>query len=180
MFLNLNDGRKELYQWDIGRKASVSIDCDEVHFAHLNYADSLPVKVVDGEVEIPNQLLTVAMPLLCWAFVEDADGHYTKQTQTIEVLRRAKPADYLYTPTEVISVKDAVNQGLEEAKASGEFDGERVTKAIKVTRETKVTEVSRVSKEKKETKANAESKAYREKRAKRESEAKKAQTVILP
>ena len=129
--LTLNDGRKELYQWDIGRKASVSVDCDEVHFAHLNYADSLPVKVVDGEVEIPNQLLTVAMPLLCWAFVEDADGHYTKQTQTIEVLRRAKPADYLYTPTEVISVKDAVNQGLEEAKASGEFDGEKGDKGDK-------------------------------------------------
>ena len=29
--LTLNDGRKELYQWDTGRAATVDIDCDIVH-----------------------------------------------------------------------------------------------------------------------------------------------------
>ena len=123
--LTLNDGRKELYQWDTGRTATVAIECDVVHFANLKYGESLAVEVKVGKVSIPNQLLMSGEPIYCWAFVKDESGTYTKKEQTFVVIKRAKPSDYLYTETEVISVKTAVNQGLEEAKESGEFKGDK-------------------------------------------------------
>ena len=123
--LTLNDGRKELYQWDTGRKATVGIECDVVHFANLKYGESLAVEVKIGEVAIPNKLLMSGEPIYCWAFVKDESGSYTKKEQTLAVTKRAKPSDYVYTETDVITVKTAVEKALEEAKASGEFKGEK-------------------------------------------------------
>ena len=74
--LTLNDGRKELYQWDVGRTATVDIECNEVHFSNIVYGSSLVCIVNDNQVEIPNQLLAVGEPIHCWAFVNDGDGGY--------------------------------------------------------------------------------------------------------
>lgn len=121
----LNDGRKQLYQWDTGRIASVSIDCDIIHFSNLTYGEALAVQVKNSEVEIPNQLLTSGSPVHCWAFVLDENGSYTKQEQTIDVIKRGKPSDYVYTQTEVITIQAAVENALEKAKESGDFKGEK-------------------------------------------------------
>ena len=123
--LTLNDGRKELYQWDTGRTATVDIECDVVHFSNLKYGESLAVEVKEGEVSIPNKLLMSGEPIYCWAFVKDDSGSYTKKEQTFTVIKRAKPSDYVYTETEVITIKTAVEKALEEAKESGEFKGEK-------------------------------------------------------
>ena len=123
--LTLNDGRKELYQWDTGRTATVDIDCDVIHFANLKYGESLSVEVKGGEVSIPNKLLMSGEQIYCWAFVQDESGAYTKKEQTFTVIKRAKPSDYVYTETEVITIKIAVENALEEAKNSGEFKGEK-------------------------------------------------------
>lgn len=123
--LSLNDGRKQLYQWDTGRTASVSIDCDIIHFSNLTYGEALAVQVKNGEVEIPNQLLTSGSPLHCWAFVLDENGAYTKQEQTIDVIKRGKPSDYVYTQTEVVTIQSAVESALEQAKESGAFKGDK-------------------------------------------------------
>ena len=119
--LTLNDGRKELYQWDSGRTATVDIECNIVHFANLKYGESLAVEVKEGEVAIPNQLLTSGAPIYCWEFVKDESGAYTKTEQAFDVIKRAKPSDYVYTETEVITIKTAVENALQEAKESGEF-----------------------------------------------------------
>ena len=129
--LTLNDGRKELYQWDTGRTASVSIDCDIVHFSNLTYGEALAVQVKNGEVEIPNQLLTNGSPVHCWAFILDENGAYTKQEQTIDVIKRGKPSDYVYTQTEVITIQAAVENALEKAKESGDFKGDKGDKGEK-------------------------------------------------
>ena len=123
--LVLNDGRKQLYQWDTGRIAKVEVDCDVVHFSNLKYGESLAVEVKDGEVAIPNKLLMSGAQIYCWAFVKDDSGSYTKKEQTFTVIKRAKPSDYVYTETEVITIKTAVEKALEEAKESGEFKGEK-------------------------------------------------------
>lgn len=123
--LVLNDGRKQLYQWDTGRTASVSIDCDIVHFSNLTYGEALTVQVKNGEVEIPNQLLANGSPVHCWAFILDENGAYTKQEQTIDVIKRGKPSDYVYTQTEVITIQAAVENALEKAKESGDFKGDK-------------------------------------------------------
>ena len=123
--LTLNDGRKELYQWDTGRTATIDIECEAVHFANLKYGESLAVEVKAGEVSIPNKLLTSGAPLYCWAFVKDESGAYTKKEQALDVVKRAKPSDYVYTETEVITIQTAVENALQEAKESGEFKGEK-------------------------------------------------------
>lgn len=123
--LTLNDGRKELYQWDTGRMATVDIECDVVHFSNLKYGESLAVEVKAGEVSIPNKLLMNGEPIYCWAFVKDEGGAYTKKEQALNVIKRAKPSDYVYTETEVITIKTAVENALQEAKESGEFKGEK-------------------------------------------------------
>lgn len=123
--LTLNDGRKELYQWDTGRTATVDIDCDIVHFANLQYGESLAVEVKVGKVAIPNKLLMSGEPIYCWAFVKDESGTYTKTEQALSVTKRAKPSDYVYTDTDVITVKTAVENALEKAKESGDFKGEK-------------------------------------------------------
>ena len=129
--LVLNDGRKQLYQWDTGRTASVSIDCDIVHFSNLTYGEALAVQVKNGEVEIPNQLLANGSPVHCWAFILDENGAYTKQEQTIDVIKRGKPSDYVYTQTEVITIQAAVENALEKAKESGDFKGDKGDKGEK-------------------------------------------------
>ena len=129
--LTLNDGRKELYQWDTGRTATVSIDCDIVHFSNLTYGEALAVQVKNGEVEIPNQLIANGSPVHCWAFILDENGAYTKQEQTIDVIKRGKPSDYVYTQTEVITIQAAVENALEKAKESGDFKGDKGDKGEK-------------------------------------------------
>lgn len=122
--LVLNDGRKKLYQWDTGRTATVSVDCDVVHFSNLNFGGSVSIEVAEGQVKIPNQLLTSGADVYCWAVVEDENGYFTKKEQIIEVIRRPKPSDYIYNETEVIGVQAAVKNALEEAKESGDFKGD--------------------------------------------------------
>lgn len=122
--LVLSDGRKKLYQWDTGRIATVSVDCDVVHFSNLNYGESVSVEVAEGKVNIPNKLLTKGSSLYCWAVVEDENGYFTKKEQIIEVVKRPKPSDYAYTETEVISIENAVKNALQKAKESGDFKGD--------------------------------------------------------
>lgn len=123
--LILNDGRKELYQWDTGRTATVDIQCDIVHFSCLEYGNSPAVKVKGGIVEIPNDLLMLGADIKAWAFVIDSEGGYTKEEQVLNVKKRPKPSDYVYTQTEVVTIETAVNSALEKAKESGEFKGEK-------------------------------------------------------
>lgn len=119
--LILNDGRDKLYQWDSGRTAAVEIDCEEIHFSNIRYGDSLVLLVENGQINIPNQLLINPSPIYCWAFVEDKTGAYTIEEQVLEVIKRAKPTDYVYTETEVQSVEKIVNDVIDEAIAEGKF-----------------------------------------------------------
>lgn len=130
-FLSLNDGRKELYQWDSGRMATVAVKCDIVHFSNLKYGESLAVEVKEGNVAIPNKLLMSGAEIYCWAFAKDESGAYTKQEQTFNVIKRPKPSDYCYTETEVITIQKAVEDALQEAKESGDFKGEKGDKGEK-------------------------------------------------
>lgn len=129
--LTLNDGRKELYQYDTGRTATVTVECDIVHFSGLAHGTALAVKVKDGVVEIPNDLLMLGTDIYAWAFVVDDNGGYTKKEQVLKVNKRPKPSDYVYTESEIITIETAVNDALEKAKESGEFDGEKGEKGDK-------------------------------------------------
>ena len=142
-FLTLDDGRKELYQWDTGRFASVTLEeVNEVHFANLKYGKSFTVEIENGKVIIPDEILQTGEAIYCWAYVGTVSSGYTYTEQFFTVNKRPKPTDYVYTPTEIQSfeklsqeVKDIipveVENALEEAKASGDFKGDKGDKGDK-------------------------------------------------
>ena len=99
------DGREEFYQWDVDRKLIISdTTVDEVHFCNRTDDCSLVVKVyeLDGQrvADVPNILLQTDWPVRVYAY---CGGSYTKQMATYKVRSRTKPADYVYTETEVLN-----------------------------------------------------------------------------
>lgn len=101
MFMIL-DGRDRFYQWDLDRKLIVTDESiDEVHFCNRTDDCSLICEVyADGElrlVDVPNILLTQDWRINVYAY----DGNYTKHCEQYEVVSRTKPADYVYTETEI-------------------------------------------------------------------------------
>lgn len=104
--LTLNDGRSELWQWDTNRKLSVDADCSQVHFSNKVFGRSIDVDVVDGVATIPDILLQTDKDLNAWAFVGTAENGYTKISKTFKVNRRNKPAYYVFTPPDQISLEE--------------------------------------------------------------------------
>lgn len=108
--LTLNDGRSELWQWDTGRTLTVDADCSQVHFSNKVFGRSIDVAVVGGVANIPDILLQTDKDLIAWAFVGTAENGYTKISKTFTVNRRNKPADYVFTPTDQITLQTIQSQ----------------------------------------------------------------------
>lgn len=108
--LTLNDGRSELWQWDTGRTLDVDADCSQVHFSNKVFGRSIDVDVVDGVATIPDILLQTDKDLNVWAFVGTAENGYTKISKTFNVNRRNKPADYVFTPTDQMTLQTIQRQ----------------------------------------------------------------------
>ena len=104
----LNDGRAELFQWDLNRAIVVNdSDVNEVHFSNNTNKNSLVVEVQEQDGKriayIPNILLQEDWNIRVYGY---ADGEYTKQMITLRVNPRSKPDDYIYTETELLSYKE--------------------------------------------------------------------------
>lgn len=108
--LTLNDGRTELWQWDTGRTLAVDADCSQVHFSNKVFGRSIDVDVIDGVAIIPDILLQTDKDLNVWAFVGTAENGYTKISKTFKVNRRNKPADYVFTQTDQITLQTIQRQ----------------------------------------------------------------------
>lgn len=123
--LTLNDGRSELWQWDTGRKLNVDADCTQVHFSNKVFGRSIDVDVVDGVAIIPDILLQTDKELMAWAFVGTAENGYTKISNVFKVNKRNKPADYVFTPVEQMTISEiaAIAQSVRDDADAGMFDG---------------------------------------------------------
>lgn len=95
------DKEGRLTQWDLNRKVIVTgyEGVAEVHFAspgddHGAYV----VKLVDGQAEIPNILLTMAGTINVYVYPADRTVFAT----ALWVMAREKPDDYVYTENEVL------------------------------------------------------------------------------
>lgn len=138
----ISDGRDKLYQWDIDDALSLvgdkAAEVSEVHFCHKYTQQPLTVAVDHtGEVpivQVPNILLQKSNSIIVYAYCRGEDAEYTRCDELIKVEPRPKPADYVYTETEVLNYKklaeqfvaelhENVDTALQEAKESGEFDG---------------------------------------------------------
>lgn len=127
--MQILDGRSHFYQWDFGIKLT-SPDLkvgDEVHFHNKIISEPLTTKAYEdgGQVvvDVPNILLQNDVPLFVFQYVFTEESGYTNTCVAFKVLTRPKPADYVYTETEIITVKGYVDDALRQAIESGEFDG---------------------------------------------------------
>jgi hypothetical protein len=117
------DGREKFYQWDLDRKLIVEdASVTEVHFCNRTDSCSLVCETYTENgltvVNVPNILLQTDWKIHVYAY----DGKHTKHDECYEVVSRSKPADYVYTETEV-KTWDDLNQRIEEIEKNGVSGG---------------------------------------------------------
>lgn len=107
MIFELVDGRQLLYQWDLNRKLYVNDESiKEVHFCNRTGECSLVVEVIDGVANIPNILLQSSFDIRVFGY----DGEATLHEEVFKVKPRTRPADYVYTETEVLTVSQLAEE----------------------------------------------------------------------
>jgi hypothetical protein len=119
---NILDGRKHFYQWDLDRKLIVADkSIEEVHFSNSREAEALICNTyLQGDVllvDVPNILLQDNWRIVAYAY----DENYTKHQEDFEVIKRSKPADYIYTETEVKNYDDLMAR-IEQIEENGISD----------------------------------------------------------
>lgn len=118
-------GKNCFYQWDTDQilVAENAGDCLAVHFCRKNDPAALVcrIRTENGKqiVDVPNELLQTAGMITAYLMAEDR----TCYAQSFPVLPRAKPADYVYTQTEVLSYQQ-LDQRLQA------LEGEGISKAV--------------------------------------------------
>ena len=104
----IEDGREHFYQWDTDRRLVVEDSTiKEVHFCNRTGDCSLVCEVYfhDNDfggiyvANVPNILLQSDWKIRVFAY----DGKHTRYDTSYEVKSRTKPADYVYTETEVLN-----------------------------------------------------------------------------
>lgn len=113
MTITIADGRGALWQWDTGRRVKIT-DGDgvkQVHYQNKCFGRSVDVDVGDdGTAIIPDELLQDCHTLTAYAYATDDAGGYTKVQQDFAVYKRAKPAGYVYTPTDQLTLRTIQRQ----------------------------------------------------------------------
>lgn len=101
--------QKTLTQWDVGRKLIAQEACTHVHYANAAMTEAIVCEVTESNgvrtAVIPDEVLQVSGTLRVYAFLDGAEG-YTKHIQTFFVKAKPKPADYVYTPTEWMTMEE--------------------------------------------------------------------------
>ena len=113
-----------LYQWDVGRQVEITNEANEVHFGCILNNDALIVPVVDGKADIPNILLQRSLDIKAWCVVSAR----TTCEATFDVNPRNKPADYVYTETELRTWEE-LEQRIDQIEEQGVSD-ERIGEAV--------------------------------------------------
>jgi len=126
---SIYDGRTKFYQWDLDRKIIVKDDSiAEVHFCNRTDSCSLVVETYkEGALtvaDVPNVLLQTDWRINVYAY----DSNYTKFSDCFEVVKRTKPADYIYTETELKNYKDLEDR-VNQIEQNGVSD-EKIAEAV--------------------------------------------------
>lgn len=120
----LENGRKHFFQWDTGQRLIINDNTViEAHFCNRTDDCSLICEAyTDGGkrvVDVPNILLQDDWDIRVYAYC----GNYTKIEERFEVVKRTRPADYVYTETQVKSwdvMEERVNNTLTSIERLGE------------------------------------------------------------
>lgn len=117
-------GRKSFFQWDLNQKLAVFDDSiTEVHFCNKSADCALVCEVYNDEggarvVDVPNILLQANRCIRAYGVAADHTEHYAR----FEVISRSKPADYVYTETEVKTFS-TLEQRMDELEATVSAEG---------------------------------------------------------
>lgn len=111
MTITIADKRRALWQWDTGRRLRVGSDVEQIHYQNRALGCSVDVDVgADGTAIIPDELLQDCHTLTAYVYVTDDTGAYTMVQQDFIVHKRAKPAGYVYTPTDQMTLQTIQRQ----------------------------------------------------------------------
>lgn len=111
MTITIADGRGALWQWDTGRRLRVGSGVEQIHYQNRVLGGTIDVDVgAGGTAIIPDELLQDWHTLTAYAYVTDDTGAYTMVQQDFIVHKRAKPAGYVYTPTEQMTLQTIQRQ----------------------------------------------------------------------
>lgn len=96
-----------LYQWDVDQRLEVMSDeIIEVHFVNAVTSPALVCEVYEEDgrrfANVPNILLQQSWPVQAYGCCDCR----VREVEVIKVVRREKPADYVYTETEVKTFSD--------------------------------------------------------------------------
>ena len=116
------DGREHFWQWDLNQKLIVEDPTvNEVHFCNRTEDGSLVVEVYEDNglrvANVPNILLQEDWKIKTYAYSID----HTKYEAWFNVATRCKPADYVYTETEVKTWEKLENQVLAAIDETGYY-----------------------------------------------------------
>ena len=100
----IENGREHFFQWDANQRLIVNDpSISEVHFYNGTEDNALVCEVYEKDnrrvVNVPNILLIDSWVIHAYAYLND----YTKVEERFKVFARAKPANYVYTETEVLN-----------------------------------------------------------------------------
>lgn len=110
--------RKEFFQWDLNQKIIVEdSSITEVHFCNGTEDCALVCEVYEESgqrfANVPNIILQSCLPIRVYAYCGDC---YTKVADIFKVRPRNKPADYVYTETEIKSLDELESRMAEAEK----------------------------------------------------------------
>ena len=108
--IRLESNKSVLYQWDLNMRVILTNvpAGTEVHYSNASYnMDENCITVVSYSengcvyADIPNKILQTSGVVLAYIYIQDEDKAWTEFETEILVLPRKKPADYVYTETEI-------------------------------------------------------------------------------
>jgi hypothetical protein len=133
MKIKIKDNRESLWQWDTGRVIILEKPCDVVHFANMQHGTAISVKVEGNEAKIPDELLQSGAPLYCYAFVGSVEDGYTDYSQQFVVEKKPKPTDYVFTPSQYITIEQLDKRIEALEKQGGGGGGEGFSPVVEIT-----------------------------------------------
>ena len=125
MFKIYDYGRNSFFQWDLNRKIVVEDpSITQVHFSNNTEDYALVVEVYESDgvrlANVPNILLQTDWYIRAYGYVND----HTLVEERFKVNARSKPADYVYTETEIINYEALEKRIKETYVAKQEVDTE--------------------------------------------------------
>lgn len=107
--------KEQLYQWDSNVFVEVEDPrINQVQFSTKFSASAYCVEVADSKAPIPNEMLQSYYDICAYACVVDENGQSVEYSETFSVYARPKPDNYIYTPTEVITITKVEDELLKQ------------------------------------------------------------------